>query len=47
MTLAEYLAWETQQPIKHEYIKWKVYTMVDEAVLPNDITLKIVASLQD
>ncbi len=41
MTVAEYLAWEAEQPIKHEYIDGEVYAMAGATLPHNDIVLNL------
>jgi Uma2 family endonuclease len=45
MSLDEYLAWEEQSPIKHEYVAGEVYAMSGVTVRHNLITLNIARSL--
>lgn len=46
MSLHEYLAWEEQNQIKHEYLAGEAYAMVDVTVRHNLITLNIATSLR-
>ncbi|MCT7992742.1 Uma2 family endonuclease [Laspinema olomoucense] len=46
MTVAEYLAWEAEQPIKHEYIDGKVYAMAGATLPHNDIALNLYSLLR-
>jgi len=41
MTPAEYLAWESEQPIRHEYIDGEVYAMAGGTLPHNDIALNV------
>ncbi|MBW4552615.1 MAG: Uma2 family endonuclease [Aphanocapsa sp. GSE-SYN-MK-11-07L] len=41
MTPAEYLAWEAEQPLKHEYIEGEVYAMTGGTLPHNDIALNL------
>jgi Uma2 family endonuclease len=47
MTPAEYLAWETEQPIKHEYINGEVYAMAGGTLSHNDIAVNLTAILRN
>ncbi|WP_072621035.1 Uma2 family endonuclease [Spirulina major] len=46
MTVAEYLAWETEQLIKHEYIDGEVYAMAGSTLPHNDIALNVYSVLR-
>jgi Uma2 family endonuclease len=46
MTPAEYLAWETEQPLKHEYINGEVYAMAGGTLPHNDIALNLYSQLR-
>lgn len=46
MTVAEYLAWEAEQPIKHEYIDGEVYAIAGATLPHNDITLNLYSLLR-
>jgi Uma2 family endonuclease len=46
MTVAEYLAWEAEQPIKHEYIDGEVYAMAGATLPHNDIALNLYSLLR-
>jgi Uma2 family endonuclease len=46
MTVAEYLAWEADQPIKHEYIEGEVYAMAGSTLPHNDIALNLYSLLR-
>jgi Uma2 family endonuclease len=46
MSLAEYLAWESEQPIKHEYINGEVYAMTGGTLPHNDIALNLYSQLR-
>jgi Uma2 family endonuclease len=41
MTPAEYLVWEAEQPIRHEYIDGEVYAMAGGTLPHNDIALNV------
>jgi len=42
LTPDEYLAWEREQPIKHEYIDGEVYAMAGGTLAHNAITVNVV-----
>ncbi|MDB9493975.1 Uma2 family endonuclease [Spirulina major CS-329] len=46
MTVAEYLAWEAEQPIKHEYMDGEVYAMAGSTLPHNDIALNVYSVLR-
>lgn len=46
MTAAEYLAWESEQPIKHEYIHGQVYAMAGGTLPHNDIAVNLTSALR-
>lgn len=45
-TPAEYLDWEAEQPIKHEYINGEVYAMTGGTLPHNDIALNLYSQLR-
>jgi Uma2 family endonuclease len=47
MTPAEYLAWEEEQPIKHEYIDGEVYAMAGGTLPHNDIAVNLTSALRN
>lgn len=46
MTVAEYLAWEAEQPTKHEYMNGEVYAMTGATLPHNDIALNFYSLLR-
>jgi Uma2 family endonuclease len=46
MTVSEYLAWEAEQPIKHEYINGEVYAMAGGTLPHNDIVLNLYSQMR-
>lgn len=46
MTVAEYLDWEAEQPIKHEYVDGKVYAMTGRTLPHNDIAVNLTSALR-
>jgi Uma2 family endonuclease len=46
MTVAEYLAWEAEQPIKHEYINGTVYRKTEVTLPHNDVALNVCGLLR-
>lgn len=46
MTVAEYLAWEAEQPIKHEYIDGEVYARAGSTLPHNDIAVNLTSLLR-
>lgn len=46
MTPAEYLAWESEQPIKHEYINGEVYAMTGGTLPHNAIAVNLTSALR-
>ncbi|MCI3281429.1 Uma2 family endonuclease [Synechococcus sp. PCC 6717] len=46
LTPDEYLAWEREQPIKHEYMDGEVYAMTGGTLPHNDITLNLYSQLR-
>jgi Uma2 family endonuclease len=46
MTPDEYLIWEAEQPIKHEYIDGEVYAMAGGTLPHNDIALNLYSGLR-
>ncbi|MGL5080094.1 MAG: Uma2 family endonuclease [Microcoleaceae cyanobacterium] len=46
MTVAEYLAWEAEQPLKHEYINGEVYAMTGGTLPHNDIAVNLTSALR-
>ncbi|WP_323256359.1 Uma2 family endonuclease [Spirulina sp. CCNP1310] len=46
MTVAEYLAWEAEQPAKHEYIQGEVYAMTGATLPHNDIAVNLTSLLR-
>lgn len=46
MTAAEYLAWESEQPIKHEYIHGQVCAMAGGTLPHNDIAVNLTSALR-
>jgi Uma2 family endonuclease len=47
MTPDEYLAWEAEQPIKHEYIDGEVYAMAGGTLPHNDIAVNLTSVLRN
>ncbi len=47
MTVAEYLAWEAEQPFKHEYINGDVYAMAGGTLPHNDIAVNLTSVLRN
>jgi Uma2 family endonuclease len=41
MTIEEYLAWESQQEVRHEYVKGEVFAMTGGTIPHNDIALNV------
>jgi Uma2 family endonuclease len=46
LTPDEYLAWEAEQPLKHEYINGEVYAMTGGTLPHNDIALNLYSQLR-
>lgn len=46
LTPQEYLDWEQQQPVKHEYIKNKIYAMTGGTIFHNDIAINLTSATQ-
>ncbi|MEB3175899.1 MAG: Uma2 family endonuclease, partial [Cyanobacteriota bacterium] len=46
MTAPEYLAWEAEQPYRHEYIEGQVYAMAGGTLPHNYITLNVYSLLR-
>ncbi len=46
MTPAEYLTWEADQPLRHEYIDGKVYVMTGGTLPHNDIAVNLTSALR-
>jgi len=46
MTPQEYLEWEEQQPIKHEYVNGYVYAMSGSTIPHNDIAFNLASALK-
>jgi Uma2 family endonuclease len=46
MTPAEYLAWEAEQPLKHEYINGVVYSITGGTLPHNDIAVNLTSALR-
>jgi Uma2 family endonuclease len=46
MTVDEYLAWEAEQPTKHEYIDGEVYAMAGGTLPHNDIAVNLTSVLR-
>lgn len=46
MTVVEYLAWETEQPIKYEYVNGQVYAMAGGTLPHNDIAVNLTSALR-
>jgi Uma2 family endonuclease len=46
MTVAEYLAWETEQPVKYEYINGQAYAMAGGTLPHNDIAVNLTSMLR-
>ncbi|WP_013321404.1 Uma2 family endonuclease [Gloeothece verrucosa] len=42
----EYLDWEAQQPVKHEYINGEIYAMTGGTIFHNDIAINITSALK-
>jgi Uma2 family endonuclease len=47
MTVAEYLAWEAEQSLKHEYINGEVYAMTGDTLPHNDIAVNLTTILRN
>ncbi|NES00053.1 MAG: Uma2 family endonuclease, partial [Symploca sp. SIO1B1] len=47
MTPTEYLKWEENQPIKHEYINGRVYAMTGGTIPHNDVALNLASALKN
>ncbi len=47
MTPQEYLAWEEQQSIKHEYIDGEVFAMTGGTIPHNDIAINLTSALKN
>jgi Uma2 family endonuclease len=45
MTPAEYLDWEAEQPLKHEYINGEVYAITGGTLPHNDIGVNLTTIL--
>jgi Uma2 family endonuclease len=45
MSIKEYLEWEPQQDIRHEYINGEVFAMTGGTLAHNDITLNLYRTL--
>lgn len=46
MTVVEYLAWETEQPIKYEYVNGQAYAMAGGTLPHNDIAVNLTSALR-
>jgi len=46
MSVAQYLEWEAQQPIRHEYLDGQVYAMTGGTIPHNDIALNLATALK-
>jgi len=46
MTPADYLTWEAEQPVKHEYINGEVYAMTGGTLPHNDIAVNLTSALR-
>lgn len=46
MTIAEYLEWEPQQEIRHEYVNGEVFAMTGGTIPHNDIALNLYTALR-
>lgn len=46
MSPAEYLAWEAEQPFKHEYIDGEAYAMAGGTLPHNDIAVNLTSALR-
>ncbi|WP_341734192.1 Uma2 family endonuclease [Microcoleus sp. EPA2] len=46
MTVEEYLAWEAQQEIRHEYVNGEVFAMTGSTIPHNDIALNFYTALR-
>lgn len=46
MTVEEYLAWEAQQEIRHEYVNGEVFAMTGTTIPHNDIALNFYTALR-
>jgi Uma2 family endonuclease len=47
MTVMEYLAWEAEQPLRHEYINGEVYAMTGGSLPHNDIAVNLTSALRN
>jgi Uma2 family endonuclease len=47
MTVPEYLAWEAEQPLRHEYINGEVYAMTGGTLPHNDIAVNLTSALRN
>jgi Uma2 family endonuclease len=45
MSIKEYLEWEPQQDLRHEYINGEVFAMTGGTLAHNDITLNLYRTL--
>jgi len=46
MAIAEYLEWESQQEVRHEYVNGAVFAMTGGTILHNDIALNFYTALR-
>ena len=45
MAIAEYLEWESQQEVRHEYVNGAVFAMTGGTISHNDIALNLYTAL--
>ncbi|MBW4520905.1 MAG: Uma2 family endonuclease [Scytolyngbya sp. HA4215-MV1] len=46
MSIAEYLEWESQQEVRHEYVNGKLFAMTGGTIPHNDIVLNLYTALR-
>lgn len=46
LTPQQYLDWEQQQPVKHEYINGEIYAMTGGTIFHNDIAINLTSALK-